>query len=852
MQEKRLYTIEPKKGLDLSSEATEIAPERASHMVNMLKEGGLNRKRRGWRVIKAFTDHSVPLKINGIFEYRGGEGSHLVVHAGTIFFTWDGVNEEIHRIRVEDGINVCDTKSQGFQYNDSLWLIAGDGVLCYDGEKISRLSFGDGYIPTTSVRNTVSTNQQSRIEYESPNILTPKRINMLRGESLKSSDTGELVYYLDSKFKNGGSVDIRIRLRVKTSEDEDAQSSLYIGVDGENNEVSTVVNVKMSRECVLENDIYFLIEPITDDNGDEIKIKLSKDAEVTEYTHLPFSFRITNGNELRLKIDCPPPELYTDNISVLFEAEGEGERILEKATLGALFTSSLGTPIIMLSSGDNRLYYSSPSSRELYFPESSYLCVGGSDKITAISPLPEGYVGVFKKSSYYRLSFSTERNDLSLYKTDYRIYQVSDTHGAINHGCVAQLLGDTVAFGEDGVYGDMSTVNNEATHTLHSRSSFISKLLLEHTALERENAVSCVFDGRYYLFIGDKMYACQPDEKAKAGTGVNDFEYEWWVCDDCPAFSLLSYNSKLYMAREDGRVAVFYDGYVDVDVTRASLSKSTLTFAQNDEAHKTVFTVSKSISLEDGDTASLSAHERLVAKNAFYKAADGKFYIKSDEMIRDGEVRIFDGLLATVYAFDGTLIAKGSIRDLSLTELSFGCELTEEINDAYSLFVYVSDNEQTEYTVLMENDSFTLLYEGEEIKIADTGELEIYITTKRNVRCELSTAVCDLGDCTRRKTLYGMYVKPSLSTLGQIEIGYETESSTVKRSVYFSEASDPDSLSFSRYSMKGRFARVKEISVFERDFNYIIFTISSSSDKDCAVEKIGCLYTANKRIKGGK
>ena len=48
---KRTYQVNTNRGVDLTSSPLNVLPSRASYMKNMINDGGINKKRNGWKEI---------------------------------------------------------------------------------------------------------------------------------------------------------------------------------------------------------------------------------------------------------------------------------------------------------------------------------------------------------------------------------------------------------------------------------------------------------------------------------------------------------------------------------------------------------------------------------------------------------------------------------------------------------------------------------------------------------------------------------------------------------------------------------------------------------------------------------
>ena len=83
-KEKKTYKIDKMMGVDLTSHPAKVSKNRAAYMKNLVMEGGVNHKRRGFYQrcdIRDQYDDSLP--INGIHSYTHPDGrEELLIHAG--------------------------------------------------------------------------------------------------------------------------------------------------------------------------------------------------------------------------------------------------------------------------------------------------------------------------------------------------------------------------------------------------------------------------------------------------------------------------------------------------------------------------------------------------------------------------------------------------------------------------------------------------------------------------------------------------------------------------------------------------------------------------------------------------
>lgn len=191
----KTYNINDIKGVDITSSPINVVPYRASHMVNMINDGGTNVKRHGWQNVATFELDGNKLPINGIYEYE----NKYVVHAGEQFYLCDKSFNERTQLNVT-GATVTDSKSKGYVRDGKLWIVGAGDYLVYDGTKIQPVRNSEhAYIPTTSIgiKDAISTQswEYQGESFQGVNLFNKRRINKLIGSEKTSS-----AYVLDGKI----------------------------------------------------------------------------------------------------------------------------------------------------------------------------------------------------------------------------------------------------------------------------------------------------------------------------------------------------------------------------------------------------------------------------------------------------------------------------------------------------------------------------------------------------------------------------------------------------------------------------------------------------------------------------
>ena len=590
----------------------ELMHEGFGSIRNMICENGINKKRNGWHVIGEFRDEEgQPLKINGIFEFCNKEKTVLVVHAGTSFYECDYDINVLAKIPVKDGLEIKDEKSCGCMYGDYLWLAGGSGLLIYDGKRVERPYEKDlAYIPITSAGIHQKDKGIQSTHPDAPNLLTKKRINLLKGTKNLSR---RHVFRLDSYACYGKPFSIVAKFRVASDYGNlDEWISRYVGKGEDGLGIETVVSVTIYVPSLKEGVI--VAYPFAlDESGAVVKID-----------NIEYSFEVKNGRDLIIDFDAVSPFPDMDNIEVRYTALMDDENVLDKVKQISLGSTENGYATMLLSTGDNNLYYSCTKNSRMYFGKNNNVTVGKDPQgICGILPMQNNFIGIYKESSLYTLKIY--ENEAGKYKLFFNSSEV----GSTSPYTVKSLNGDCLALSQDGVFGmsDSESAEHKVSR-LYNRSLSISKELNSLTREEKSKAFAIACNEEYWLFVGGRIYICTPRYKIK-GARVLDFSYQWWVLENCPCECAIYASKRVYMGREDGKITSFDSGYTDRD-TQALFSKNAdFVFSQDDYLN---ITFDSCFDIKEDDIISMSSH--------YIYGLDGE-YVANDRLVYISPGRFF-------------------------------------------------------------------------------------------------------------------------------------------------------------------------------------------------------------------
>ena len=253
VKDKKRLVLEDFRGVDFSSSPMNVNPKRATQMLNMINEYGVNKKRNGWREVFRILDaNDEPLPINGIFVYKISDTlRHIIIHAGARFFriienagvysdpediTTDGQQSAgLHPADI-DVRKLLNQRSQAFFSKQKCYIIGCGDYLVYgkwrNGNYELRRVYGneDTYMPTTtiSIDDDSVTTDKVRSSLDDINYLNPRRKNTMVGGPLPEGDDASRTWTVDSqKIKNLSKVVVKVTTLVNGIE----QTKVYTNAE---------------------------------------------------------------------------------------------------------------------------------------------------------------------------------------------------------------------------------------------------------------------------------------------------------------------------------------------------------------------------------------------------------------------------------------------------------------------------------------------------------------------------------------------------------------------------------------------------------------------------------------------
>ena len=929
--EKRIYNFEKIRGVDVTSSPINVVSNRASYMLNMINEGGTNKKRHGWQDIAWFEDREgKKLSINGIYSFGDG----YVVHAGTHFYKCgkDFSNKELV---LAEGVAVTNTKSRGYVQDGKLWIVGAGDYLVYDGDVIQPVMESMyAYIPTTSIGITASIEGDKTEAYQGVNLFTKKRKNKLIGYDNEGFESYKIcTYRLD------GLIDfqkpVRLSLDATIADVPEARESIITGEDveisGSNGAAEHIrsllagiiepvsyksvrielknplmvcssktgcscrVSFTMANGALPNATLYFngklpvkvsegynmndyrseiLTEIFIEDTADiksiEIignKVHSGEACLKIDYTNNKEDFSLTvNGEDysqrselglhsfgaynqdgcgyIRFGHALSTPTIEGEsNITVEYTADYESDIMISQSSE---VTLSAGVNVLCLTNNSNMLYFSDFLYGYGYFPDNDYVGIGKENEpVSAILPLDDGSIGVFKKNEYYKLLLNVRVIDKEyVVRLEPSVVGYYPGIGCENQFVGANVNGDTLIFGASGVNGVISS----ASQPVNMRSTNVNRELCAYSESERESAFAVSHEGRYYLFIADRVYIADARYKTYESNRLDSgFEYEWWIWDGSDARCAYSLDGELLLGLEDGTVRQLGQGWCDERRINSSCAMGEMLY----DGQR--FTFSKELGVADGDRVQiLNTYEKLNnSRLVLSVGADtvGCSYTEAVDFETNGSAILpFDSVI--LYNAENGIEIPCEVVELQPDSL--GVVLVPRTKQAINQGLeWDLAREPLKYTAaLHENGAVNLLdSDGRVAMFVANGEMAAVIEKSTPVACEIRTGAIDFYKL-HSKTLLKLALTPSEDTVGEVEIGYETNLKRADKQRFVGDGFDFGSFDFKSFVFDGNFAKTFVKRVLERGFNYIIFRFASLGDGPFGIENAQAVYSVNNELRG--
>ncbi|MBQ7353515.1 MAG: hypothetical protein IJW54_05905 [Clostridia bacterium] len=574
-----------------------------------------------------------------------------------------------------------------------------------------------------------------------------------------------------------------------------------------------------------------------------------------------YSYEKKTTGSIAFNSCLPSPLEEMSNISVTYYASYEEKHV--NARLGCELIFGKVNKILVFADGDNLVRYSSFDSSYDgkvsdygYIPDNQFIEVSeGKEKITAIVALGNRIVA-FKTQGSYFVDFSITSND------EEQLVVINATlSGVEKTGCENQFVSaivnqDTLIFSKNGVLG----ISASTEKSFFMRSTNVNKDLTTYTSKERAKAFAIEHQGRYYLFIGNMVYIADSRFKAYESNRLDtSFEYEWWIWDSVEACVAYSFDGRLYIGSKEGSVSLFNEEYIDIHkqpIARGQMVYDGLCFTFDD-----------SLGISEGDEISLEYADELISTRSIVlmDLGNGQEYkctLRYGDIFNSSkEVRLYKGMQLMLYMMDTELGQCTSICPLTILSINYSSGEMVLFNKSFMVLptgdvaLYLAKRVRDSYRVAY-NEGYKLSDGDREVRFIGYENIKATLIKRQAVVATLYTCALNFGTSLRSKNLYKMSLTPSLSTIGNLKMGYETNKSLSYKDGYKDEVSgraiDFDSISFDSLSFGNGFYRSLVRRCFERGFNYIIFKFEHTGNGDFGIEDFSCIYSINNELRSDR
>ena len=602
------------------------------------------------------------------------------------------------------------------------------------------------------------------------------------------------------------------------------------------------------------------------------------------------------------------------NLRVKFKSSNSTESIekIKKCTFGTMFGYNEEQQFFVSGNPDYPNYdwhtstryeentnVSNLSEQEdlTYFSDRSYFMIGSpSNKVSGYTLLNDNTLAIHKTESSHETSLWI-RNSFLTTKLDsngdeivnpntgatYKGVEYSQVSSANGEACISDkscknLNGDKLFLSKNGIFSvtlDSNIKSNERYATL--RSKLINNQLLQENNLEK--SVSIVFNGKYYLAIGNHIYIADSQYLYSEG------DYEWWYWELEHSLTISTFfvrDDKLWFGTEDGRLCAFDDtGYKDViydDVTATlqdvddeeSNIYHSITYDNNyNKAFNYGMVVPNNLTdslltayddryvyqiLAVGSVSADNSPSITISNNDYQRML--KYFLTEDES--ESEVNVY-AMTQDGFVTDGEYTLK------VINETAYGDYVVKLLNNSsneYKTFneddtIYIFTKLDGRIKTKLVSTKVKLLKPDDEnyIDFVNPAATSIHFLAyiEMPVTAIWWTPIVDLGNPMYAKTLNHITIVPNAYGDGEMYIGYLTKDNYVSsrtEGVDLFELSNFDLEYFSTDPSKFMRAFSKKLKV--KKFNFIQFVIKSDADRECSTNEFMISYYMTKKNKGVK
>ncbi len=563
------------RGVDFSTDATNIDDSRASDMLNMIAdEAGFPSKRVGWRIMKQFTGG----KINGLHYLSLLQGYGIIfVHCGTKLWAYP----VIRRLRnvLSDGIHENEEYNRLFKpTTDHVdWIrsfISGSATVTYAWQAENADEDEDGAVTENDLALVIQAMTMTHDEIPTP---TDTNKTMKNGPSVSFECKGDL-YIMDGEHY----------YKIHRTKSSVQSLSFYNGY--------TISSVTGKIPTTGVNG-YYLYEKLPDGTLDEGTWQHCTAYEEANYlqtkqintmagdgTHT--EFWLTTKAASITKIEILSSGSWTTTSAYTSSADGERTKITFTAAPaahpdGAGFDNIrvTFTPVTTLVStkithctiatrfgyfNNNRIFvtgnpdypnqdFMSDVDDPTFFPENGFTKVGSEyTKIKGYLHYGDILAIVKEQDNFEPEIYIRSSEEQSDYSVLYPVQQGIKGVGAASSKAFASLRDDPLFFNQNGVYA-ISGTDASQQRTVQNRSIFVDTRMKQ----ERGEPVAAVWNDKYILCFPQSGHCYVADAAQKAYVSESSYVYEWYYWTNVYATVFLELNGELWYGTADGKLCKF-------------------------------------------------------------------------------------------------------------------------------------------------------------------------------------------------------------------------------------------------------------------------------------------------------
>lgn len=843
LRDRKLLKLDDFRGADFTTAPQKIKTSQAQYSENFVVDGGLLKKRNGWREVL-----NLDGRINGIFEY----GGYMLIHAGEKLYKYS--EGECHS--VEADVLLPDEKSQAFDNDGRLFIIC-KGMYIYNGEKLLVATGEDVHVPTIVLLGE---------SHEPMNALTPI-VKEARQHYLKSSSWDEANDCWEYSYSVQNVKDIKLSVPADMEELVGVEYLREVYRSGEGFiDDGSWARVPAS-DCLIEEELDYRDRPTG-----KFYIRMNGYGEPIENATGEESYRIVYvGHENEM-----------ENIRIVYKRKDFTPISFEH---GAVFGAGERSDRLFLAAG-NKEYYSasgtfsnSEGSSESwdflelgnfsYIPSKNVAAFGDDTPITGFGSLNDGTLCVYKKDKIYyqtkTVSSATDENGkLTYYKESFPILEGKEGRGCANPFVARLFFNDTLIADDEGVCGVVIDESSLRTRRNTAERSYpISKKLKEYSM---KDAYAFVHDDKYYLsfegdcFVADARKRYRPDESL--GSSYN---YDWYYLTGIPARIFGSFDKKLYFGTSydkgdgthGGKLCVFDEEYSDREYYLSDAGEvgvefdpeGALIFEKDlEENAKCASAVETRAPLywaigdacADGSRCRFVESGRLLLLNE-----DDEVFVDAGDEGGELPTGLETGVPYVISDIDWGDASFTLIRDGEVISFEGEIRITGKTGEWYRL-------SPTDKGWVREQAGFNLnvaRYGGEDVSV---DPIIVRLTTERDIEATWISPCLALDSDIHLKSLISLSISAAASSGESVVLGYETRRGGSSVEDRGAATFDFNDFSFENLSFESDFTKTYTKKVYERGFNYITFKISTRGKKACAVSNVTAKYKITKYAKGVK